>query len=46
MVLPALKMGGYTYRTQVKMGVRPGGRPHVIGWHRVHVSPLLGVATG
>lgn len=28
MVLPALKLGGYTYETQVLVGIRPGGRKH------------------
>ena len=30
MILPALRRGGYDYRTQVKIGCRPGGRPHKI----------------
>ena len=30
MVLPALQRGGYEYRTQVKIGNRPGGRPHKV----------------
>ena len=28
MILPALAMGEYTYRTQVRIGIRPGGRRH------------------
>jgi hypothetical protein len=28
MVLPALERGGYTYKTQVKVGTRPGGGRH------------------
>src|SRR5437762_6841383 len=28
MILPALKMGGYDCRTQVRIGTRPGGRRH------------------
>lgn len=28
MILPALNHGGYTYRTQVDVGTRPGGRAH------------------
>jgi hypothetical protein len=28
MVLPALKRGGYRCRTQVNVGMRPGGGPH------------------
>jgi hypothetical protein len=30
MVLPALEMGGYNYRTQVVIGTRPGGRRHKV----------------
>ena len=30
MVLPALTMGGYSYRKQAHVGERPGGRRHVI----------------
>jgi hypothetical protein len=30
MILPALKMGGYSYRTQVNIGIRPSGRRHVV----------------
>ena len=30
MVLPALCMGGYSYQKQVRIGVRPGGRRHVV----------------
>jgi hypothetical protein len=30
MVLPALKRGGYSWRSQVACGTRPGGRRHVI----------------
>lgn len=30
MVLPALRLGGYAYETQVKIGRRPGGRPHYV----------------
>jgi hypothetical protein len=30
MVLPALERGGYAYRTQVELGIRPGGRRHVV----------------
>ena len=30
MVLPALTMGGYTYCKQANVGLRPGGRRHVI----------------
>jgi len=30
MILPALRKGGYTYETQVKVGVRPGGRNHKV----------------
>ena len=30
MVLPALTLGGYTCRTQVKAGRRPGGGRHVV----------------
>lgn len=30
MVLPALRRGGYQFRTQVRIGRRPGGRPHKI----------------
>jgi hypothetical protein len=30
MVLPALRRGGYGFRTQVKVGSRPGGRPHKV----------------
>ena len=30
MILPALKMGGYEYRTQVWIGTRPGGRRHSV----------------
>jgi len=29
MVLPALQRGGYTYKTQVKVGTRPGGGRHI-----------------
>ena len=28
MVLPALKLGGYSYKTQCIVGIRPGGRKH------------------
>lgn len=30
MILPALNRGGYTFRTQVLIGLRPGGRKHKI----------------
>lgn len=30
MVLPALKRGGYSYQTQVKIGKRPGGGTHKV----------------
>jgi|SRR5208282_1483181 len=30
MVLPALKQGGYTYKTQEQIGRRPGGRKHKV----------------
>ena len=30
MILPALERGGYAYRSQVNIGVRPGGRKHVV----------------
>jgi hypothetical protein len=30
MVLPALKQGGYTYKTQEPIGTRPGGRKHKV----------------
>ena len=30
MVLPALQRGGYSYRTQFNIGLRPGGRRHFI----------------
>jgi hypothetical protein len=30
MVLPALERGGYTWRSQVATGTRPGGRRHFI----------------
>jgi hypothetical protein len=30
MVLPALRRGGYDFRTQVTIGHRPGGRPHKV----------------
>jgi hypothetical protein len=30
MVLPALGMGSYTCRKQVRVGTRPGGRRHII----------------
>lgn len=30
MVLPALESGGYTYRKQVQIGARPGGRKHKV----------------
>lgn len=30
MVLPALKLGGYTFRTQQKIGNRVGGRVHKV----------------
>ena len=30
MILPALQRGGYQYRTQVKVGHRPGGGTHKI----------------
>ena len=30
MVLPALTMGGYSYQKQARVGLRPGGRRHVI----------------
>jgi len=30
MVLPALRQGGYTYETQVKVGQRPGGGTHKV----------------
>lgn len=30
MILPALRQGGYSYETQVKVGQRPGGRPHKV----------------
>ena len=30
MVLPALTMGGYSYQKQVRIGIRPGGRRHVV----------------
>ena len=30
MVLPALKRGGYAHQTQVKVGLRPGGRTHKV----------------
>jgi PD-(D/E)XK nuclease superfamily protein len=29
MVLPALQRGGYSCRTQVKVGIRPGGGRHI-----------------
>jgi len=44
MVLPALKRGGYTYETQVKIGKRPGGGTHKVdavaekGGERILVS--------
>ncbi len=30
MVLPALKRGNYQYKTQVKIGKRPGGGTHKV----------------
>ncbi len=30
MILPALERGGYSYQKQARIGVRPGGRKHVI----------------
>jgi hypothetical protein len=30
MVLPALERGGYAHRTQVELGIRPGGRRHFV----------------
>jgi hypothetical protein len=30
MVLPALERGGYTYKTQVNLGQRPGGGRHFV----------------
>jgi hypothetical protein len=30
MVLPALRRGEYQFRTQVRVGLRPGGRPHKV----------------
>lgn len=30
MILPALRQGGYTYETQVKIGQRPGGGVHKV----------------
>ena len=30
MVLPALRRGGYAFRAQVRIGRRPGGRPHKV----------------
>ena len=30
MVLPALDRGGFTYRKQARIGLRPGGRRHVV----------------
>lgn len=30
MVLPALRRGGYQFRTQVRIGRRPGGRSHKV----------------
>jgi len=30
MILPALQRGGYAFRTQVRVGVRPGGGRHVV----------------
>jgi hypothetical protein len=30
MILPALVRGGYTARSQILAGVRPGGRPHKV----------------
>jgi hypothetical protein len=30
MILPSLRRGGYEFRTQVRIGHRPGGRPHKV----------------
>jgi hypothetical protein len=30
MILPALKRGGYRYKSQVETGTRPGGRRHLV----------------
>jgi hypothetical protein len=30
MILPALEMGGYSYQTQVRIGLRIGGGSHVV----------------